>query len=171
MHASESTPIPRKSTVASRKVATILVSTIAVFFFLLIPTSAYAGGGITFHTPNFSLSVHDDHYGKKGHRRIYRGDNRYYDRHRSYRNDRKYYQRRYYRDRYRNNHRYNQRYYYGNRWYNDPRSRDYWYRYNNRNNPYYNGSRRYQVCPTAGYSSYYRDDLNCYRHKGHFHCS
>ena len=171
MHLKEPKHISQKTRRASRGMRTILLVGISALLFLLAPASVYAGGGITFHTPNFSFSVHDDHYGKKHHRRIYRDGRRYHDRYRSHRNHRHYYQRHYYRDRYRNNHRYNHRHYYGNRWYNDPRSRDYWYRYNNRNNPYYNGYRRHQVCPTAGYSPHYVSGLDCYRHKGHFHCT
>lgn len=134
----------------------------------MAPTASASGSSLHLNLPGFSIGVHDDH-GHKKYRKRYR--NRHH-------NDS------YYRNRYdhRNSDRYyNQRrsnsYYYNNRnsnrYYNNRRNNNNYYSGGRRNNDrrYYNDSRRVEVCPIIGYTPRYDRYRDCYRHKGHYHCS
>ena len=138
----------------------------------MAPTTASASGNLHLNLPGLSIGLHDNDHGHKKHRKRYRNKH-YRDNHYSHddrRHDRYYNQRRnhrhYYNDRrdrrYYNNHRSYNDYYYSSRRNNDRR-------YSNRS--YSNNSRRGDVCPMEGYSRNYNRNLNCYKHKGHFHCS
>lgn len=147
----------------------MIAAIIGILTFVGIPTNAKASGGsVHIDLPGLSIGFHDDHYKKKRYRKQYRDRRSYRDR--GYYRDRGHYRGRHYynerrahrrdhrrHDRYYNNRRYNDRYYYSGR--SDRRDR----------NRYYQG--RSQICPVAGYSPYYDRGLNCYRHKGHYHCS
>lgn len=133
----------------------ILFSLASVVGLALAPTPASAGGKLHIDLPGISIGVHDDHYygKKKRYRKVYKNDH-YYNGHRKYK-------RKKYHKRYRND------YYYGNRYYDDyyyEKPRRYYQRRQYR-------ERRAPICPAAGYSPYYNDNLSCYRHKDHFHCS
>lgn len=134
-----------------------LIATVGLLSALLTAPIASAGS-VHLNLPGISIGVHDGHRYK---------DNRYRS-HRS--NDRRYYKKRKY-----------QRHYDNNDYYYDRSSRNSKYdrRYNNNN--YYGGNSNYdrrdyrsnrsQVCPTRGYTPRYDRNRNCYKHKGHFHCS
>ncbi len=140
--------------------SSLFFSLISVMAIAAVPSTANAGGKIHLDLPGISIGVHGDRHYKKRHRRIHRNHHRHYDSHSydSYRYKRKYRPKSY--DRYYDN----KRNYYGNRNYYD----NYYYGGNSRR--YYN-NRRGNVCPDPGYSPYYNDNLSCYRHKDHFHCS
>ncbi len=139
----------------------VLLTTLSAITLIALPTSASAGGSVHVDIPGLSIGVHENHYNKKRHRRVYKNRHRnnhyrndyYYDDHR----DRK----RYHKKRYYNGGYYKKRYY-KKRYYNND------YYYGERSNRY---NRRAEICPIAGYSPYYNDNLDCYRHKDHFHCS
>lgn len=115
---------------------------------VLIPTTASASK-VYIDVPGITIGFHGHGHHDRHYKRNYK--KRYHNRHyrdRGYRN-RNYYGNRNY---YPNNRRYNNNYY-------KPRSN------------YYKRSYRREYCPIDGYSPYYNDKQNCYRHKDHFHCS
>ncbi len=138
--------------------AVILFGAAGLIGLLSAPSTAQAGGSVHLNLPGLSIGVHDDHhYKKKRYRRHYR-DRYYYDDH--WRKKR-YYKKRHYKKRYYNRDYYGSRYD-RRRYYNDD------YYYGGRSSRY---DRRRNYCPDPGYSSYDNDNLDCYRHKGHYHCS
>ena len=135
---------------------------------VMAPTTASASGNLHLNLPGLSIGLHDEHHGHRKHRKRYRNKH-YRDNHysqRRYRDDRHH-------DRYYNHH----RHYYNDkrdrRYYNNHRSYNDYYYSGRRNNDrsYSNNSRPGDVCPMEGYSRNYNRNLNCYKHKGHFHCS
>ncbi len=164
------------------------LSAVSLVSMVVIPATSQASGSLHLDLPGLSIGLHDDthyrHVNKKSSRhdrrrssksKQYYYGNRY---DRKYRNNSSRYNNRYYDKPYYNkpnynksyNNGYNNRYYkkryYNNRYnnYNGGRSNQYRYRNSYRNN-------RAQACPEPGYYPYYNDKLNCYKHKGHFHCS
>lgn len=149
----------------SKKLSKPLISLFgALLMIALTPSAAYAGGsGITLNLPGLTIGVHDRDRKRYRQRHHYRHHNDYYYESRNRRNKR-FYNQRHYNDRH-----YNKR---GNRYYNTRRYNDHYYYGGRGNNDrrYYN-SRRSDVCPINGYSRNYNRSRNCYKHKGHFHCS
>ena len=125
-----------------------------------LPKNAQAGASLHLDFPNISIGIHDDHYKKRHHRRVYRDRHYHNDYHYQYRPHR---YRFHYRDRpnynrYRDkSHRYYRNRYYRDRYYDRRYDRGY--------------DRRVERCPSATFSRYYDRNLDCYRHKDHFHCS
>ena len=134
----------------------------------MAPTTASASGNLHLNLPGLSIGLHDNDHGHKQHRKRYRNKH-YRDNHysqRRYRDDRRHY----------NQHHHNRHYYddrRDRRYYNNHRSYNDYYYSGRRNNDrrYSNNARRGDVCPMEGYSRNYNRNLNCYKHKGHFHCS
>jgi len=118
---------------------------LAVIFNLAWATNAHAGK-IVINTPNFSVGYKN--HGHHHSRSYKRYPKRHYYRDHYYQDD--YYSDRYDRRRY-NRHNYNDRRYrrYEQRYYDD-------YSYNR--------------CPSPGFSLHATLGLDCYPHKGHFHC-
>lgn len=156
-----------------------LLATLSTVALVALPTTATARGSVHVDIPGLSIGIHDDRYKKKRHRRVYK--NRHRNNH--YNNDHYYDDHRYHKKKYRKKHYHKKRYYndgYYKKKYHKKRGR-----YNNHHNGYDNSydndyyyggrsnryDRRTEICPINGYSPYYNDNLNCYRHKGHFHCS
>lgn len=145
-----------------------LMATLGLLTALATTPVASASGSLHLNLPGLSIGVHDDH-GHKKHRKRYRNrhhNDHYYSNRHERRNSQRYYNQR------RSNHYdYNNRR--SNRYYNNRRSNNNYYYGGRRNNDrgYYNDSRRVEACPTIGYTPRYDRNRNCYRHKGHFHCS
>ena len=146
-----------------------------IMFVAMIPSSAYARGGVHIDLPGISVSVRDNYYNTNSYRR---NSNKYS--HKQYRSSNKNRARKVYRNRSYNNN-YNSRGYYNygnqyntyNKGYNSGYKNGYKKSYRNYNQSYnqsYNQGRRYQVCPEDGYSRYNNNQSNCYSHNDHFHC-